>query len=383
MRRLAVLVALILFAGLPAAGDDDPADEGSSSRRTDNWVPAFALTAAFHGQAQKSSLTSQCDSGGGQAEDGLLARCSQADPLMDANPNFAARTEDPTLSGPSALRDAARGSELAVWPSAGIDFHLMTPRLIELPLDLGPRLFVNAELAFAFPPKRSTANEGDLTSLRLPEVHFSPSGGPTAYGTIGVAGAGSELVSRPKPVSYGVQLGLAFPVEVLNRRIMIKPSAAWIQYRIGLSGRVLAALKDDINGYAAYLDPDNATGVGLYGSMRREIDLSANKTQTINGIGPGVEVELDSGRFGQFSAAVFASAHAYKVLGKRKFRLTKAQTFAADPYVDDVGLNGSPGSDGRRDSGLLQDTYRATWNHEIDPWMYRLKLGIRFHYLGK
>jgi hypothetical protein len=364
VRWFAIVVATISIFASPflvgvnsaSANANTAADQEVKRRGSDDWVPAFALTGAFHGHAHKSKVSSSCDIGGPGDGIGLLVRCSQAGELGRSGPLTAFDT-------PNVLRSPADDSSFTLWPTVGVDFQIMSPTLIELPYDIKPRAWGAVEISAAFPPERTIANEANLTQLTLPESLSDP----TSYPTGAISGLGSEVASKVGTFMYGAQAGLAFPIQFGTRKVRIKPSFGWIQYRLKVEGRVLSALKDDVNGDDAappFVQPSA-------GSRVREIDLRDSVNRTFNGIGPGIEIELESGQFGNIGAAMFASAQAYKILGKKKIKLSDTVTKA-----DGSALG--PGED-----GLLEDTYRAKWEHEVDPWMFRFKVGIRFHYLGK
>ena len=98
----------------------------------------------------------------------------------------------------------------------------------------------------------------------------------------------------------------------------------------------------------------------------REVNLAAEDSLMLNAIGPGVELEMDAGRFGSIGASVYLGAHFYRVLGDRDVDLSA-----------DSGIVGNNPPDGVR-----PDRYIADWKFKMDPWMYRAGLGIRFHWLG-
>jgi hypothetical protein len=340
--------------------DLDESNTEASNRRswTKGWVPAFALTGSFQGHEYESSLSSKCDRGGPGGEGGALIGCSWAGRRTVVNqfnqplvPGF----HQPLPGLPNPLRDSADGSDFTVWPGVGIDLHLMSPTIFELH-KIRPRLFINAEVTAQFPPTRRIANEAALNdSLTPPEG----GGSPASYPTQAIEGGGSETLSEPKTFQFGAQIGFAFPVQIQDRKVRIKPSFGWINYQLDISGRVLSPLKDDVNGTSG--------GFSTWGPNLRTIDLSDSTTRSINGIGPGLEVELESGQFGPVAAAMFLGVNVYKILGDRTTDLDDQVSFA----------DGTTGGD-----GLEADTYRAKWHHKVDPWMYRVKMGIRFHYMG-
>ena len=350
----------------------DTNSKQESRQDVNRWVPAFAFVGAFHGQGQKSSLSSSCDIGGAAPPgDPALIACSQGGQFgRAAAPGEALPppTPRPTLASTSTkMRDSRDGKEFGLWPGVGVDVQLMTPRIPKidiLPFDIGIRGFVSGEVMAVFPPSRATANEGSLDGLFFPEDQKDPVQFPSAA----IGGGGSEVRSEQDTFEFAAAIGISIPINVLNRTVRIKPSFGWLHYRLKISGRLLHAIKDDVNGELSGNNPDS--NLGTFGPNTRIIDLQKNLTKNFNAIGTGVEVELESGKFGPIGAAVFASIHGYKVLGDRKFKFQSSQSFGRP--------DGTVGGD-----GLLADTYRATWEHEIDPWIYRMKMGLRFHYVGE
>jgi hypothetical protein len=354
--RNAAVIAVTLLASLLVAAGDVQSDQSAQRRWSRDWVPSFALSGTFYSQSQMSTLASECAAGGLRAEP--LARCSQGEvPVRDsADLVRDARKGVPTLhpDGPYELRDPAAASDLTVWPGVGIDFQLMSPHILS---PRGPRIFMGAEFVATFPPQRAIANEGALTELEFPQKKPDP----TTFPALGFAGLGAEVLSKPRTFHYGAQIGLAIPIRILNRTIRIKPSFAWLNYRLDVKGNLLAVVKDDVNGITL-------GNISTYGANLRLIDLSDRETRTINAIGPGMEIELDSIRSGSFGISMFTSLHAYRLLTDRNVKLA-AEVF----YPDGT----APGGD-----GLLADTYRARWSHQIKPWVFRLRVGMRFHYFG-
>ncbi len=352
----------------------DTNSKQESRQDVNRWVPAFAFVGAFHGQGQKSSLSNSCDFGGrAPAGDATLIACSQAGEFGRAAPGpglMPPPTPRPIPGASAEMRKSSDGKEFGLWPGVGVDVQLMTPRIPKidiLPFDIGIRGFVSGEVMAVFPPSRATANEGSLDGLIFPEELKEKNQYPSAA----IGGGGSEVRSEQDTFEFAAAIGISIPINVLNRTVRIKPSFGWLHYRLKVSGRLLHAIKDDVNGELAA-----APGtLGTFGYNTRIIDLQKNLTKNIHAIGTGVEVELESGKFGPIGAAVFASIHGYKVVGDRKFKFQSSQSFA-DGTVDFDGTASSVGD------GLLPDTYRATWEHEIDPWIYRMKMGLRFHYVG-
>ena len=70
---------------------------------------------------------------------------------------------------------------------------------------------------------------------------------------------------------------------------------------------------------------------------------------------------MDTGRFGPLGTSLFLGGRAYHVLGDRSIAFGTSQDY------DDV---------------LGMDTATASFEVEVDPWLYRAHVGIRFFWLG-
>ena len=84
--------------------------------------------------------------------------------------------------------------------------------------------------------------------------------------------------------------------------------------------------------------------------------MQGSGKKTYHGIGPGLEVELDTARAGPFMLTIFLSGQAYKILGDRVVSFT----------------------------GSFSDVYRdetADWRFEKAAWSYRAGVGLRFRWL--
>jgi len=315
------LAACALVCGAIAAAEEPPAV------RQPGWIPSFAINGGAAMQDMKASVDSACENGGPGAE------------LPDLDIISCDFIVGP---GPSALREPESGSDLTVSPIVGFDLQLLTPEIALIPGR--PRLFVAGELRLFFPPTKKLALEGDPKGVSIPTPP------PASIPTAALIGVGSQTASEIDTLGWGAGLGLAFPFQFRGRQLWLKPSARWANYKVNIYGKVVAGLKDD-----PPIGPP-------YGSNIREINLLADTSRTYNGVGPGLELELDAGQFGPLGVAVFAGGAIYKVFGERHVDFSTTQTLTGD--------------------GLPEDTYTANFSHEVDPWMYRAGVGIRFSWLG-
>jgi hypothetical protein len=146
-------------------------------------------------------------------------------------------------------------------------------------------------------------------------------------------------------------------VQFQERQLRIRPSIGWINYKVDGKGKVVDGQCNP---------PDQCVDTVLFPpfvtpGFLRDITLTGNGSKYFNGIGPGLDVEMDVGRYGPLGVSLYAGARAYYILGDRSF------SFDASEEVDDE---------------LGNDLATATWDVEVDPWMYRGNIGIRFQWLG-
>ena len=303
--RCAGLVILAALATSGVAAEPDAASRAGEDR----WVPALALTSGFTIQDQKASVSSL----------------------------------DVTNGVP--LRNPAKGDDVAVSPYVGGNVQLMTPAITAIPGHL--RVFATGEILPTFAASRNIANEGNPSEFEFPSD-------PGQIPELAIKGQGSVTTAEIQTLAFGAAIGIAFPFEVRGYQLRLKPSAGWIRYEVAVEGAVLHA----ICAGGGTLCRTDAIPPGF----ARLIELRGSDSQWFNGIGPGLEIEMDVHRSGSFGVSLFLDGHAYRVLGDRSVEFSDSATFT-DPL-------GGP------------DTYVANWSFEVDPWIYRAGLGVRFHWLG-
>ena len=130
----------------------------------------------------------------------------------------------------------------------------------------------------------------------------------------------------------------------------------------------------------------------------RQIVLGAQGSQSFNGIGGGLDIEMDVFRVGQLGVSLFLGGRFYRTLGDRTLDLSESATFAYEERLRPVSVDEYPDAEyypppedypvppGGYQYGtnvaLPEETFTANWSFEVDPWMYRVGLGLRFHWLG-
>jgi hypothetical protein len=340
-------VIVALGALLPAASlavDDGEPEEHTKQAGEDRWVPSLAITGGVTIQEQDGSSNSF---------------------LVDVN------------SDSTPLRGLFEGSDTAVSPFVGGSLELMTPAL---PIPLRPRLFVSGEILPTFASDRDLAVEGDPGCVRGPEPTApcatkeprDENGDPIRarpFDEDNANGQGTNTITQVDTLVFGANLGVAFPVQFLDRQLRIKPSIGWINYKVEVDALVVNAACADVlripglptQFMGGCTDTTDSTGTPHEGFLRQPEALAASDSQRFNGIGPGLDVEMDAGRLGPLGVSLFVGGRAYAIVDDRTISFS-----ATASYDDQLGT----------------DDATALFEAKVDPWMYRAHVGIRFHYLG-
>jgi len=85
----------------------------------------------------------------------------------------------------------------------------------------------------------------------------------------------------------------------------------------------------------------------------RQISLTRVETHGFDGIGPGLEIEVDTVRLGPFMSSVFALGRGYHIVG------TTDQSFTATNEFGET----------------------ASWTFEPEQWMWRAGVGFRLRWV--
>jgi hypothetical protein len=319
---LLALPVLLPTASL-AADDGAPQEQASPEQRNrqageDRWVPSLAILGGLTFQQQEGAANSVRFPG--------------------SNPP------------PVPLRGPVDGDDLAASPFVGAALQLMTPAL---PVPTRPRFFVSGEILPTFASDRALALEGDPDCARRPDpgagcIRDEPDTLPDLpFAQDAVLGIGTELTATVDTLVFGASLGAAFPFQIGERQLRIKPSVGWIRYKVEAQGLVVDA---------ACPPPPNVPTCTR--STLVETSLSGSGSQWFDGIGPGLELEMDAGRFSPLGVSLFLGAGGYYTLGDRSFAFGASDTVGSDLAV-------------------------AAFQVEVDPWMIRAHAGIRIHWLGR
>jgi hypothetical protein len=249
-----------------------------------------------------------------------------------------------------ALRPFEEGETRDVTPYMGAGLELMTP---ELPF-AGLRFFAGGDWAAAFGTERKVAREGD------PSVIGDPAPGGSSnlqFREENAIGQGSVLLAEVDHFTYAAHAGISVPFSWRGRAFRLKPSFAWMRWEIETEGRVADAECFQPAFGASQCNP-NASPNGFL----RPVQMLADASETFDAFGPGLDLEMDTGRFGPLGTSLFVSTRAYRIQGDRKVEFRAP----VQSYSDSAG----------------NDQTRASFSFEVDPWVYRAGVGIRFQWLG-
>lgn len=245
---------------------------------------------------------------------------------------------DPSPADPLLINPAESGKDTAITPVATFSIELMTPGLLAVPglakLEVPgrPRLFVHGDVIPSFGAELRTAKNGD------PGPNEYPSDFATAKADK-ISGQGGLLIAQVQTWQFAAGAGIAFSVDLGERRLRIKPSFEYMTEEIQIDGEVRRAVSI-IPGLGSSIDDF------------RIIVLETSETKRFHGIGAGIEFELDTRRAGPVLLSVFAGARGYRFMGDLKMQTT----------------------------AINSENETATFRFEKKRYGYRASLGIRFRF---
>jgi hypothetical protein len=294
----------IAAAEAPMERTDVNLAEEATSDEIEQWVPALSIAMGLLLQnASANSETSQLSDG----------------PLQPGIPQ-----PNPTIAPP------ADGQDLMFAPISDLSLELMTPGLMTVPGR--PRIFVHGDLGINFSQEYDLARAGKVEEFILPDKINRPE-------EFEIRGQGLTGQARSDTLVWSAGGGLAMTLDVFERRVRIKPSLEWLRETIILKLDVRRLQK--IQNSPGFLDLSDF----------RQVLISGRKTKVFHGIGPGLEIEVDSKRAGSFVVSTFMGARLHRIMGNRKVDLK-----AANP--DDANET-------------------ATLHYKNGRWAYRAFFGIR------
>jgi hypothetical protein len=319
--------AVLSIAVSAAARSSEERDE------SDYWTPSFALFYDALGQKFDGSVTTGAVLGPPLPDGGCL---SSADGTRSGALCNTAR------ANPSQILSDSMGSDTSVAPLVGASLELMTPSLIDEWLRL--RLFVHADGAAAFSFERNVAGTEAPDEFSLPPGLFPlPDADPEidALEELSIVGQGSRTRIQVKRAVWSAGAGIAFSFDWLGRRLRIKPSFEYLHQELDLIGVVHRAVK---------LKQPQVSIVDL--SDFRQISLTKQEQRSYDGIGPGLELEVDAARLGPILSSVYLMGRGYYLFGDLETTFSQTNEFGET----------------------------ATWTFEPDAWVWRSGVGLRFRW---
>lgn len=341
-KRLTVLFLLVAGAALPLALPSSvlAEDEAPQSRERqwgeDRWVPSISFSSGVLVQKMRGNVDSE------------QFRAGSADPLP--------------------LQGYHEGNDLVVVPFIGFSLEVMAPAF-EIPTR--PRIFLSGEILPTFSATRSLAVDGDPGCIRGPEpgapcaYEEPPEERRQAFGEEAANGEGSKTNAKISTMAYGASLGVAFPFRIRDRQVRLKPSLSWINYMVETDGIVSDATCDPVDRCTTIWIPDILNPGGLIeipGYLRLPSSLRGSASKRFNGIGPGLDLEVDTVRSGPLGASLFVGARAYYVLGNREISYDASYIYTEPPFENQAAT--------------------ARWNVELNEWLFRAHVGLRIQWLG-
>ena len=341
LARLACVLSLLLAAG-PSLADPRDAQWHEEQGR-------FALGVAITGGVLIAQQNGRADT---TAIISSLQPCFLFDLYGTCTPGPAINGRNPAnppspVVSPTPFANNAASNANSVSPNMGVTLELMTPALDIVPGK--PRVFAAFEILPTYASELTVALSGAATELRAPENLE-----PQFFSVNAIEGSGSRVTAEVMTTVLAANLGPAFAFEYRDRVLRLKPSVAWLRWGVITEGKSLDAFKNDP---VVFQNQEP-----LYGSFIRNVDVRGRSSGFFNAVGPGLELEIELGRRGDFRPVMYASGFAYRTVGE-----------------DTIVYQGSSGT---INDTLGQATYLATYTFQVDDWSYRAAIGFRLRWVG-
>ena len=334
------LVVTLAAVGAHAQGRDE------SSR----WEPSFALDFDFLGQKGRGSVETGPVLGPPLSpfdrDEDLLAPGSgcvnETQPPVTAPPGTPpiytrdgslCATSNPT---PAIIQPFSSSSDTSIVPVVGASFGLMSPSLLGDRL-LRPRLFVHGDVSSGFSYERNLAGTGSPGRFAVPS-DSNPA--ENNLEELSVKGQGSRTRMQVDRWLFSGGVGVAFSGEIFQRRFRIKPSVEYLREKVEYIGVVHRAVKR--------IRPSGINDLNRF----RLIALSDSTERSYDGVGPGLELEVDAARLGPFVSSVFLFGRGYYLFGDFDIQMSATNEFGES----------------------------ATWTAELDRWAWRSGVGFRIRW---
>ncbi|MAI27762.1 MAG: hypothetical protein CMN75_17185 [Spirochaeta sp.] len=309
MRGRIVLIALIWFAAI-GLGESQAEEEAARDDKS-RWVPAFGLSSGAYVQRFQGSLSAS-----------PLNCGTAADPTCAPNP-FSPRASPDLFDLQPGAPSTDRERVFTPFIAAGLE--LTTPSLID---GFGaPSLFAHVDFAYTFGFTKNIAVLGAPGPLAPPPPLETD---PRLW-----KGQGDSMTFKASDFQFSGGVGITFHLDVLDRRVRVKPSLEYMRQSMTLTG---------------FLQRVIATEQG--GEDLRFIEFGDSEKVVFHSIGPGLELEVDAARKGPLVLALYGGAQAYAILGSNRVNLSDS---------NDLGES-------------------AEWKYIANRWFFRGSVGLRFRW---
>ena len=310
MRGRIVLIALIWVAAI-GLGESQAAEEAERDEKS-RWVPAFGLSSGAYVQRFQGSLSASPLNCGTKAD----PTCAPDPFALNASPDLF----DLQPGAPSTDR------ERVFTPFIAVNLELTTPSLID---DFGaPSLFAHVDFAYTFGFTKNIAVLGAPGPLAPPPPLETD---PRLW-----KGQGDSMTFKASDFQFSGGVGITFHLDVLDRRVRVKPSLEYMRQSMTLTGflqRVIDTQQGVVTDY-------------------RFIQLGDSTEVVFHSIGPGLELEVDAARKGPLVLALYGGAQAYAILGSNRIDLSDSNDFGEF----------------------------AEWKSIANRWFFRGSVGLRFRW---
>ena len=250
------------------------------------------------------------------------------------------------------------GSSSLIFGTFGASAQVETPRVSSIPGR--PRFFARADVFYSVDNKESLASEGvpDDPIAKLGDG-YNLEAGPVEQNV----GRGTALRPQTEPLILGGGVGVSVETEVSGRTLRIKPSLEWMFQRDEISLEF-----SDVEG--------NGSDLERCQPECRAVSINAQDTKGYHSLGPGVELDYDVGRAGDFSVSLFSRFQALAILGDRKSRLVATgswQTRTVERINGENVITSVEPATGRADTTVSA-------RYERDTWSYFAGAGFRIYW---
>jgi hypothetical protein len=282
-----------------------------------------------------------------------------------------------------------------------------------------------------------------MTFANLPSQYYADNttNGSLTYNETSFLGQGAHVRVKTEALVVAAGAGIAFTFKVGGRTFRLKPSFEYMREELQVSGRLRRAtqvsnsvLPRNLENYvpvglfqpgtgpnnnliyAPNGDPCYVNGTCVFvpvGQTQnvfdgtsipqlsddatptdagfREIELDIRNSKVYHGIGPGLELELDTGRLGEFQVSLYGGLRAYRFMGDLELDGRAQNDAQTNNYTTGDPITGpfGPGSNIERNNvnyerncviGDASQCEYADFHFEKERWAYTGHLGIRFRW---